>query len=67
MCAVAIDPNAMEMWTVTITVTWTSAADRKPGTWTWAGYVNSKGQGSFGGDKTTNNEFPYEVPSGTPG
>ena len=67
VCAVAIDPNAMEMWTVTITVTWTSAADRKPGTWTWTGYVNSKGQGGFGGDKTTNDQFPYEVPSGTPG
>jgi hypothetical protein len=67
VCSVAIEPNQMEMWTVTITVTWTAAADRKAGTWTWTGNVNSRGQGGFGGDKTTNNEFPYEVGSGTPG
>jgi hypothetical protein len=67
VCAVAIEPNAMEMWTVTITVTWTAAADRSAGMWTWTGFVNNKGQGGFGGDKTTNDQFPYEVPSGTPG
>jgi hypothetical protein len=66
-CAVGIESNAMEMWTVTITVTWTAAADRKAGSWTWTSYVNSKGQGGFGGDKTPNDQFPYEIPSGTPG
>jgi hypothetical protein len=58
VCSVAIEPNIMEGWTITLTVTWDAASDRKAGRWTW---TSQAGQ-TFGSD-----EFPYEVPSGQPG
>ncbi|MGD0121164.1 MAG: hypothetical protein ABSC46_01235 [Candidatus Limnocylindrales bacterium] len=68
VCSVAIEPNIMETWTITLTVTWEAAADRSAGRWVWAGWVNNKGQGGFGAyGKTLNDAFPYEVGSGKPG
>ena len=58
VCSVAIEPNIMEGWTITLTVTWEAASDRKAGTWTWT----SRDGRTFGSD-----EFPYEVGSGQPG
>jgi hypothetical protein len=68
VCSVAIEPNIMETWTLTLTVTWEAASDRPAGRWVWVGWVNSKGQGGFGAyGKSLNDEFPYEVGSGKPG
>jgi hypothetical protein len=57
VCSATIEPNIMEGWTITLTVTWEAASDRKAGRWT-----SRTGGQTFGSD-----EFPYEVPSGQPG
>jgi len=65
-CSVAIEPNAMEGWTITLTVTWDAASDRKAGRWSSVDYVSSGGYGGFGGAYGSD-VFPYEVGSGQPG
>jgi hypothetical protein len=65
-CSVAIEPNAMEGWTVTLTVTWDAASDRKAGRWSSVDYVSSGGYGGFG-RAYGSDVFPYEVGSGQPG
>jgi len=65
-CSVAIEPNAMEGWTITLTVTWDAASDRKAGRWSSVDYVSSGGYGGFG-SAYGSDVFPYEVGSGQPG
>lgn len=65
-CSVAIEPNAMEVWTITLTVSWEAASDRKAGRWTAVGYVSTGGYGGFG-RAYGSDVFPYEVGSGQPG
>jgi hypothetical protein len=66
VCSVTIEPNIMQGWTITLTVTWDAASDRKAGRWTWVFEVNAYGQGG-GGLTFGSDEFPYWVPSGQPG
>jgi hypothetical protein len=66
VCSVTIEPNIMQDWTITLTVTWDAASDRKAGRWTWVLEVNAYGQGG-GGLTIGSDEFPYWVPSGQPG
>jgi hypothetical protein len=66
VCSVTIEPNIMQGWTITLTVTWDAASDRKAGRWTWVLEVNAYGQGG-GGSTIGSDVFPYQVPSGQPG
>jgi hypothetical protein len=50
----------MEGWTVTLTVTWQGASDRRAGLWTANIYIDQQGGTIIPGDSA---EFPYEVPS----
>jgi hypothetical protein len=59
-CSVAVEPNPMEGWTVTLTVTWQGASDRRAGLWTANIYIDQQGGTIIPGDSA---EFPYEVPS----
>jgi len=58
-CSAAIDPNSMEGWTVTLTVTWQAASDRHAGLWTAQVYLDKQGGSFIPGDSA---EFPYELP-----
>jgi hypothetical protein len=58
-CSAAIDPNPMEGWTVTLTVTWQAASDRHAGLWTAQVYLDQQGGSFILGDSA---EFPYELP-----
>jgi len=58
-CSAAIDPNSMEGWTVTLTVTWQAASDRHAGLWTAQVYLDQQGGSFIPGDSA---EFPYELP-----
>ncbi|HEX7495532.1 MAG TPA: hypothetical protein VF349_02750 [Candidatus Limnocylindrales bacterium] len=65
-CTLAIAPNAMQSWTITLTISWSAAADRRAGTWTEVRYTTSDGRTWGNGEAPTDN-FPYEVGSGQPG
>jgi len=67
ICTAAIEPNAMQGWTITLTVSWSAAADRQAGTWTEVRYTTSDGRtwGTVGTWPLVS--FPYEVGSGKPG
>jgi hypothetical protein len=67
VCTAAIEPNAMQSWTITLTVSWSAAADRQAGTWTEVRYTSSDGR-TWGTVATWPLvSFPYEVGSGRPG
>jgi hypothetical protein len=67
VCTAAIEPNAMQGWTITLTVSWSASADRQAGTWTEVRYTTSDGRtwGTVGTWPLVS--FPYEVGSGKPG
>jgi hypothetical protein len=59
VCSVAIEPNVLEGWTLTLTVKWEAASDRKAGQWVSVLYAASDGH-AWGGDNAGEGEFPYE-------
>ena len=59
-CSIAVEPNPMEGWTITLTVAWQGASDRRAGLWTANFYLDQQGATYIPGDSA---EFPYEVPS----
>jgi hypothetical protein len=66
-CTSAIKPNLMQGWTITLTVGWSAAADRKAGTWTEEEYTTSDGRVWGNVVWTPNDTFPYEAGSGKSG
>jgi hypothetical protein len=57
----------MQGWTITLTVGWSAAADRKAGTWTEEEYTTSDGRVWGNVVWTPNDTFPYEAGSGKSG
>jgi hypothetical protein len=65
-CSVALEPNAMQGWTITLTIAWDAAADRSAGAWSAVKYVTADGRTSLGDGPGSPAAFtfPYQVDAG---